>query len=265
MQRRKFLSASLASSALAVAPRRGSAQTAPAHSREYYLIRRYNLVNGPQTQLTEHYFADALIPALTRMGLGPIGAFSLAYGPQTPTYYLLAPGSSAESLAEIDLRLAQDAEFMHAAEPFWSAPAATPAFERVESSLLVAFEGWPKLTPPPASATKAKRIFQMRTYESPSFADHVRKVEMFNNGEFAIFQAAGFHLVFFGDALVDSRMPKLTYMLSLDGVDDLDAKWSAFGSNPDWKKLSSNPRYAFEPIVSSITNLILNPLTCSQI
>ncbi len=264
MQRRQFLSASLASSALALA-QRGSAQTSPTHSREFYLIRRYDLVNGPQTQLTEHYFADALIPALTRMGLGPIGAFSLAYGPQTPAYYLLASGSSVDALAEVDLRLAQDAEFMRAAEPFWSAPAKEPAFERVESSLLIAFEGWPKLTPPPASATKAKRIFQMRTYESPSFADHVRKVEMFNNGEFAIFQTVGFHPVFFGDALIDSRMPKLTYMLSLDGVDELDAKWAAFGSNPDWKKLSSDPHYAFEPIVSNITNLILNPLACSQI
>lgn len=264
MQRRQFLSASLASSTLAFA-QRGTAQSSTAHAREYYLIRRYSLVNGPQTQLTERYFADALIPALTRMGLGPIGAYSLAYGPETPAYYLLAPGASIDALAELDLRLAQDAEFLRAAEPFWGAPASAPAFQRVESSLLVAFEGWPKLTPPPASATKAKRIFQMRTYESPSFADHVRKVEMFNNGEFAIFQAAGFHPVFFGDALVDSRMPKLTYMLSLDGTDQLDAKWSAFGSNPDWKKLSSNPRYAFEPIVSSITNLILNPLTCSQI
>ena len=264
MQRRKFLSATLASSAVALA-QRGSAQESPARAREFYLIRRYNLVNGPQTQLTEHYFADALIPALTRMSLGPIGAFSLTYGPETPAYYLLVPGVSSETLAEIDLRLAQDAEFTRAAEPFWSAPASAPAFTRVESSLLIAFEGWPKLTPPPASAAKAKRIFQMRTYESPSFADHVRKVEMFNNGEFAIFQAAGFHPVFFGDALVDSRMPKLTYMLSLDGVDQLDAKWSAFGSNPDWKKLSSNPRYAFEPIVSSITNLILTPLTCSQL
>jgi hypothetical protein len=60
-------------------------------------------------------------------------------------------------------------------------------------------------------------------------------------------------------------MPKLTYMLSLDGVDQLDAKWAAFGSNPDWKKLSSSPRYAYEPIVSSITNLILTPLGASQL
>jgi hypothetical protein len=264
MHRRRFLASSLATSALAMG-HSGAAQPAAAGAREFYLIRRYDLVNGPQTKLTESYFSDALIPALTRMGLGPIGAFSLAYGPETPAYVALIPGASADALAQLPLRLAQDAEFMKAAEPFWSAPASAPAFQRAESSLLIAFEGWPKLTPPPASATKAKRIFQLRTYESPSFAAHVRKVEMFNSGEFEIFKTAGFHPVFFGDALVDTRMPKLTYMLSLNGVDELDAKWAAFGSNPDWKKLSSSARYAYEPIVSSITNLILTPLGASQL
>ena len=264
MQRRQFLSSSLATSAVALAGR-GAAQPAPSHSREYYLIRRYNLQNGPQTALTEKYFSEALIPAVTRLGMGPVGALRLEYGPETPDFYLIIPGPSAQSLAEIELRLAQDADFMKAAEPFWSAPANAPAFIRVETSLLLAFEGWPKLVPPPSAATKGKRIFQLRTYESPSFADHVRKVEMFNSGEFEIFKTAGFNPVFFSDVLVGPRMPKLTYMLSLDGIDQLDAKWAAFGNDPAWKKLSGSPRYAFEPIVSDIDNQILRPLSCSQI
>jgi hypothetical protein len=264
MQRRQFLAASVATSAFALA-KESAGQPASAASREFYLLRRYNLVNGPQTKLTESYFADALIPALTRLGLGPVGAFSLDFGPETPVFYALIPGPSVEVLAELNFRLAQDAEFMRAAAPFWDAPAAAPAFQRVESSLMAAFEGWPKLTPPPASATKARRIFQLRTYESPSAKDHVRKVEMFNSGEFEIFKNAGFHPVFFGDTLVGSRLPNLTYMLSLPGKEELDPKWDAFRNDPAWKKLSSDPRYAYEAIVSNITNLILNPLGASQI
>jgi hypothetical protein len=121
------------------------------------------------------------------------------------------------------------------------------------------------LTPPPASATKSKRIFQMRTYESPSEQAHIRKVEMFNNGEYDCFKAAGFHLVIFGDTLIGSRMPCLTYMLSFTSLDEYNARWDAFRSHPDWKKLSANPRYNYEPIVSNITNLILSPLPASQI
>jgi NIPSNAP len=264
MQRRQFLAASLATSALALT-REAVAQNTSSSAREFYQIRKYKLESGPQPKLVGSYFADALIPALGRMGMGPVGAFSADFGPETPIYYLVIPGSSVEALVEVDLHLAEDAGFLKAAEPFWSASAAAPSFQRVESSLLAAFAGWPKLTPPPSSATKTKRIFQMRTYESPSYRDHVNKVEMFHKGEFDIFKAAGFHSVFYGDMLIGPRMPCLTYMLSMDRLEDLNSKWDAFRDNPDWKKLSSDPRYSFEPTVSNITNLILSPLPSSQI
>ncbi len=262
MQRRQFLAASLAASATALSDK-ASAQTPAASSREYYQIRRYQLQNGPQTKLAESYFNDALIPALTRMGLGPVGAFSLNIGQETPAYYTLIPGTSAETIASLDLKLADDADFLKAAEPFWSAPATAPPFVRVDSSMLIAFEGHPKLTPP--ASNKAKRIFQLRTYESPSYGAHVRKVEMFHKGEFDIFAKAGCRAVFYADTLAGPRMPNLTYMLSFTDIDELNTNWAKFVADPDWKKLSTSPRYAYEQIVSNISNLILNPLPSSQI
>jgi hypothetical protein len=268
MQRRQFITASLATSALAIA-RGAEAQAATARTREFYQIRRYTLQSqvqsAPQAGLTERYIGDALIPALTRRGMEPIGAFRLEFGPETPQLYVLIPGPSVEALATLDLELAKDSDFLKAADAFWNAPAANPAFLRVEYSLLAAFEGWPKVTPPPGVATKAKRIYQLRTYESPSYRDHVRKVEMFNNGEFDIFKAAGFNLVFFGDTIVGARMPNLTYMLSMSDAAAMDAHWDAFRNNADWKKLSSDSKYAFEAIVSNISNYVLSPLAASQI
>ena len=268
MHRRYFLAGSLATSALAVA-RTAEAQAAASRAREFYQIRRYMLQSeappAPQAGLTERFIGEALIPAVTRRGMGPVGAFHLEFGPETPQIYVLIPGPSVQALATLDLELAKDAEFLKAAEPLWSAPASNPAFVRVEYSLLAAFEGWPKVTPPPGAGTKAKRIYQMRTYESPSYRDHVRKVEMFNNGEFDVFKAAGFNLVFFGDTIVGPRMPNLTYMLSMPDAAAMDAHWNTFRDNPDWKKLSSDPKYAFEPIVSNISNYVLSPLASSQI
>jgi hypothetical protein len=262
MQRRQFLTASLAASATALSGE-ASAQTPAASSREYYQIRRYQLQNGPQTKLTESYFSDALIPALTRMGMGPVGAFSLSIGQETPAYYSLVPGTSVDMLTSVGLKLSQDAEFLKAAEPFWNAPATSPPFVRVDTSLLIAFEGWPKLTPP--ASNKAKRIFQLRTYESPSYGAHVRKVEMFHKGEFEIFTKAGCRAVFYADTLIGPRMPNLTYMLSFTDIDELNAGWAKFVADPDWKTLSASPRYSYEAIVSNISNVVLNPLSASQI
>lgn len=264
MHRRKFLAASAAAAAASFA-HAAQTQAPAARTREYYQLRRYKLNSGPQGSLVQHYFADALIPALSRRGMGPIGAFSLEYGPETPAYYLLIPSTSPESLVTLDLQLALDGEFQKAAESFWAAPATAPAYVRFDAQLLVAFEGYPRLTPPPSTAAKSKRLFQLRTYESPSDRDHVRKVEMFNAGEFDIFKAAGFSNVFFGDTLIGQRMPQLTYMLSFPDLAAMDASWKAFRDNPDWKKLSTDQKYAFEPIVSGITNLVLSPLGCSQV
>jgi hypothetical protein len=264
MERREFLTASLAASALAFA-KPSEAQTSAGKQREYYEIRKYHLQSGPQTKITETYLSQALIPALNRMGIASVGAFHLDIGPETPTLYLLLPSANLETLITAELRLTQDEEFMKAAEPFWNAPATAPAFQRVESSLHIAFEGHPKLTLPASTATHSKRIFQLRTYESPSMAAHVRKVEMFHHGEFEIFERAGCSPVFYSDTLIGPRMPNLTYMLSFADMADLTARWKAFSADPEWTKLSHSPRYAYEEIVSNITNLVLSPTAYSQI
>jgi hypothetical protein len=264
LQRRHFLTSSLAAAAVALTPNDSPAQASTGKAHEYYELRKYDL-QGTQAKLLQSYLSDALIPALNRMGFSPIGAFNLYIGPETPTTYLLIPSTSLESLVNAELQLAKDEEFMKAAAPFWSAPAVAPAFGRIESSLMIAFEGWPRLVVPPVTAQHGKRVFQLRTYESPSHQDHVRKVEMFHNGEFEIFQRAGFWQVFYGDTLIGPRLPQLTYMVSFPDISEIDVRWDAFSNDPQWKKLSSSPRYSSEPIVTNISNLVLKPASFSQI
>ena len=264
MQRRHFLTSSLAAAAVGLTTNTGQAQ-APVSGLEYYELRKYQFQSGPQTKLLQGYVENALIPALNRLGCSPIGAFNLDIGPETPALYLVIPSTKLETLVSSEMLLAKDEEFMKVAAPFWSAPAAAPAFYRVESSLLQAFTGWPKLVVPPSAGDHSKRAFQLRTYESPSQQDHVRKVEMFNSGEFEIFKTAGFWEVFYGDMLIGPRMPQLTYMVGYASIAEMDVHWDAFRNDPAWKKLSGSPRYSFESIVTTISNLVLKPTSYSQI
>jgi hypothetical protein len=259
LERRDFVTSAIAmaGAALSGGEARGQAQ-AP---QEFYLLRKYSLRNGAQLALTQGYFSEALLPALNRLSIKPVGAFKLDIGPETPAYYLVIPSTSAETLVTLDKRLAQDSAFTQAAAAFLGAPATAPAFERIESSLLSAFSGWPKLTMPKSQ----KRIFQLRTYESPGDAAHVRKVQMFNEAEIAIFVRSGLAPVFFGATLLGSRMPSLTYMLTFEDVADLNKKWSVFAADPEWKELSRRPGNTDPEIVSNISNLYLSPLSSSQI
>ena len=273
MERREFVRTAVAGAALrATAGPSAALRSAQDDNlgakaqQEFYQLRKYELRNGPQTTLTQGYFEKALIPALGRLGMGPVGAFKLDIGPQTPTYYVLIPATDAEALVTLDARLGKDAEYVKAAAGFRDAPATAPAFERSERSLLGAFAGWPKLVAPKLVDGKLpKRIFQLRTYESASQAAHARKVAMFNEAEIGIFVRTGLTPVFFGDTLIGTRMPSLTYMLTFADTAELEAKWDVFRNDPAWKKLSADPRFAFDPIVMNIGNLMLSPLDCSQI
>ncbi len=259
MERREFVTSAIAMAGAALSGGEGRAMAQSA--QEFYQLRRYTLQTGPQLALTQNYFEHALIPALNRMTISPVGAFRLDIGPETPTYYLLIPATSVETLVTLERHLAQDSEFLKASTAFWAAPASAPAFARVETSLMSAFAGWPKLVAPKSE----KRIFQLRTYESASDAAHIRKVQMFNEAEIGIFVRTGLIPVFFGDTLIGHRMPSLTYMLTFEDVADLNKKWAVFASDPAWKDLSHRPGNTDPEIVSNISNLYLSPLSCSQI
>jgi NIPSNAP len=242
------------------------ANTAPeGKQRLYYELRRYQLVDGPQKKICDAFFQNAFIPAANKVGITPVGVFNLTVGPGTPAMYVLLPSASLEALVDLEAHLATDAQYMSTGAPFLSAPAVAPAYQRIESQLMIAFEKIPGVTLPAATATNAARIFELRTYESPSDLDHKRKVEMMQSGEELIFNKAGFTQVFCGDTLIGGHLPNLTYMLSFESLATRDQHWSAFGTSPDWKAMQSNPRYAFENIVSNITNLILTPAPYSQI
>lgn len=269
MQRRQFLGSSLAAAAALSAQAQEAGQTGnnsrENRAREYYELRHYHLESGPQTKLTHDYLENALVPGLNRLGIKPVGVFNLEIGVEAPSVYVLIPSTSVETLVRSEFRLREDDQYMKAGEKFLSAPAKEPAYVRVESSLMIAFEGWPKLIVPPVSGKEGKRVFELRTYESPSNADHRRKVEMFHSGEFDVFQRAGFWQVFFGDVLIGPRLPKLTYMIGFPSLSERDAKWDAFRSDPQWKKLTSDPRFNYESIVSNVTNPIISPAAYSQI
>jgi hypothetical protein len=269
MERREFVKAVAGVGAAMGAEGMAMGQSgAPAGGagREFYQWRKYELRNGAQTGLTQGYLERALIPALGRLGMGPVGAFKLDVGPGTPTYYVLIPSTDAAALVTLDATLGADAEYVKAAGGFRDAPAGAPAFERSERSLLGAFAGWPRLTAPKLVDGKLpKRIFQLRTYESASQAAHQRKMAMFNEAEIGIFVRNGLTPVFFADTLYGTRMPALTYLLTFADAAEMTAKWAAFGADAEWKELSKRPGNTDAEIVSNISNLYLSALGCSEV
>ncbi|PMV74010.1 hypothetical protein C1X56_32870 [Pseudomonas sp. GW101-1A09] len=70
---------------------------------------------------------------------------------------------------------------------------------------------------------------------------------------------------FIGESVIGTRQPNITYMLSFDSLAECEKHWSAFGSDPEWKKLSSPPELKDSQIVANISNIMLRPLPFSPL
>lgn len=216
-----------------------------------------------QSVRVSRYLQNGLAPALSRAGAKLAGVFSTVIGPESPSIYTLSQYTSLAGMQEALAKLQADAEHSRELEKLGSGSGLP--FVRVESSLLRSFDVMPQPAISGSSEGGAGRVFELRRYESQSFVTLKRKVGMFNDGEAKIFERLGFRPVFFGETIVGPKQPNLQYMLSYENLAARDRLWKAFGSDPEWKRLSGQPDLKDSEIVANITNRILAPLPFSEI
>ena len=267
LSRREFLGTTLAASAtaaLAGAPAGAPGPGAPEQGRDYYELRCYRLKAGASHALLDGYLGGALIPALNARGIGAVGVFTEPDAKDGPAVWVLIPHASPDSAAAVAAAINLDPAVQAAGADYLRGPTpANPAFDRIDSWLLVAFAGLPRLAVPALARGGRPRIFEMRTYESFSELKALKKVEMFNSGEIGAMQEVGLSPVFYGQALVGRDMPELTYMLCSPDMATHKKSWAAFGAHPTWIRLKNDPQYA--DTVSHITSRFLVPAAFSQI
>lgn len=257
MGRREFVGASIA----ALCPAATGSAAPKGETAEMFELRTYTLKPGKRPLLDE-YLGKALIPVLKRLGIGPVGVFAEPPETDVALVYVLIVHKRAEEIVTLPALLAEDSEYRKDGAPSLGARADDPVYLRIESSLLTAIPGMPKLVKPDASKP---RLFNLRIYESHNERAAAKKVEMFEKGELDIFRRVGLTPVFFASAIAGAAMPNLTYMLVFPDETVRKTAWDAFRTDEAWLKLKAIPEYADKEIVSKITNKILAPTSYSEI
>ncbi len=179
MQRRDFIATS-AAAAVGLAASATSRRVLAADERSgsggdrlMLELRKYHFETPAQQEAYNKFLANAAVPAYNRAGVQPVGVFKLLASDnpelkltENPLeLWLLLPHKSFESFVTLEPRLAADEAFQKAGREILLAPKSKPAFTRYESSLLYAFEGFQKVTPPAKVDT---RVLELRTYENPN-------------------------------------------------------------------------------------------------
>lgn len=279
LPRRSFLKTTLAASATAALATRSSAAGDSAAKREFYELRCYHLQAGTRLKADadpgplDAYLETALLPALARLGLKNIGVFTeltidraaataapLAGSP----VWVLIPHPSLYSFVRVSATLNADPAVQAAGAGYLNAPKTAPAFERIDSWLLLAFAGMPRLELPAFSRERVPtRVFEMRDYESHSESKALSKMAMFDDGEIALMKDLGMNPVCFGQALAGPNLPHLRYFTGGPDLATHLANWKKFGPDPRWTQMKNDPRYADN--TSKNTARFLAPKPYSQI
>jgi len=221
-------------------------QNPPVQNRDFYQLKTYTLKTDKQAQITEQYLKDAYLPGLKKLGLGPVGVFKPRPNEEDSTkkVLVLIPFSSMDQFLNLEEALAKDETYLAAGNNYIHASHEQPPYLRVESTLLKAFIDMPEMKTPKLDGPRADRVYELRSYESPTESYYINKVDMFNaGGEVALFDKLDFNAVFYGEVISGSKMPNLMYMTTFSNQESRDTHWDAFREAPEWKELVAMPKY----------------------
>ncbi len=212
----------------------------------------------------DSYLQNAYIPAMHRMGFLHIGVFKpVTLDTAARLVYVLTPYSTFDHLEKAKELLSKDTQYAVDGKDYIDAAYNDLYYSRFETILLKAFQKMLMPAVPDLSAAKMDRVYELRSYESPSENFNVNKVKMFNDGnEVALFKRLGFNAVFYAEVIAGSHMPNLMYMTTFNNRADRDKHWDAFNNDPEWKTLVAKPEYQHN--VSKADIIFLHPTVYSD-
>lgn len=201
-------------------------------AKEFYQLKIYHVKTKTQEARVDEFLQNTWMPAVHKAGIKNIGVFKrIAQDTAEQLIYVLIPYKSLEQFSKADY-------------PNMDAVYNDVPYTRIESVLLRAFKNMPRMQTPALTGPKRDRVYELRSYESPTEKYHINKVKMFNEGgEVDIFKRLDFNAIFYAEVLSGSRMPNLMYMTSFADQASRDAHWKAFSADEQWKKLRAMSEY----------------------
>ena len=233
--------------------------------QEFYQLKIYSFGTVTQEKTLDEYLENAYLPVLKKMNISNIGVFKLKSNEvdSIKKIYVLIPFTELSQFENIDKELAKDKTFLASESDYIKATYEKPPYLRIESILLRAFKDMPKMQASKLKDPRKDRVYELRSYESATETIFKNKVEMFNDGgEIKLFDKLNFNAVFYSEVISGPKMPNMMYMTTFSNQESRDAHWKSFSNAPEWKEMSSLPKY--QNNVSHIDRIFLYPTEYSD-
>jgi len=278
MKRREFLAAgsaglaALATTTTAMAQNQtnlfGRSRTARANTspQQFIEVRKYTVKDADKRTQLVKILDEALIPALNRQGLKPVGVLIPDATAEKElkfalNVFVVVPHKTTETFVNVNAKLVADMEYRKAAAPIFNTTSKDPVYTDCETYLLQGFPTLPGMETPKFGPD---RVYQLRLYRSFNIDRNDAKIKMFDvGGELPLFREVGLNPIFFGDIVAGPRMPAFWYMLGFASPEKRDEAWKTFIPHPKWLAMKNLPEYA--DTATEIDNVMLTPSPGSQL
>lgn len=195
----------------------------------FYLLEHYFLENGTQPGRIHDFLSNALLPKLDRIHKGPKIFLEAVVAPHMPQVVAIIGVDSADRIWSISKALFSDPEFTRAVDQ-WEA--GEPPYISATADLLQATAYSPEIEVPEKPG--APRIFELRTYHSPTSRQLKALHERFAGPEIKIFHRVGVHPLFYSSTVFGTSRPNLTYLIPFDNLAAREKAWNAFAADEEW-------------------------------
>ena len=234
--------------------------------QEFIEVRKYTVKDADKLAQLVVLLDKALVPALNRQGLKPVGVFTPF--PQDEkqkkfdrNVFVVAPHKTTESFVSVNAKLLADSVYRKDAAPIFETTSKDPVYTDCETYLLQGFPTMPGVEVP---SLGPDRVFQLRLYRSFNIERNEAKIHMFDKGgELPLFREVGLNPIFFGNILAGTRMPAFLYMIGCPSLENHGETWQTFVKHPKWLAIKDLPEY--KDTATEIDAIILKPSPGSQI
>ena len=233
--------------------------------KEFIEVRKYTVKDAEKRAKLVEVLDKALIPALNRQGLKPVGVFVPTPNQREARFdtnvFVVIPHKTTDSFVNLTAKLLTDAGYRRDAAPIFETTSKDPVYTDCETFLLQGFPTAPTVEVPELGPN---RVFEWRLYRSFNIERNEAKIKMFDvGGELPLFREIGLNPIFFGDVIAGNRMPALMYMIGTPSAEAHTEAWRVFGQHPKWLAMRNLPAYA--DTATEIERVVLTPSPGSQI
>jgi len=195
------------------------------------MMQTYQLRQGTQLARLSEWLSGAYLPRLSKIHNGPQIVLESVIAPHNPQLVLIVGYSSFEQIWAIQSKVEADEEVKAAYAKVERDP--EPLFDNQNSTLLEATSYSPEVA---IEKHSKPRLFELRTYRSPTWSQHRAVHERFAGPEIEVFHKVGIFPILYTSTLIGTNLPNLTYLIPFESLAAREKAWDAFAVHPGWIK-----------------------------